>query len=262
MAAFVGYLLAPGADPIRGSAVTAGVFLLALGAGVLNQYQEREGDALMMRTRMRPLPSGAADPYAALYLSLALMALGFCVLIVGAGGMAAALGFAAIVSYNVLYTPLKRVTSFCVVVGAIAGAMPVAIGWAASGAPFNSPVFVLAFGFFYLWQMPHFWLMALRDAEDYRRAGIRITPASMPAARMRRITALWMMATSASASMLALVGLGGAGAVFVGAGALVLCIVGLRYMLGIGEPPQARIINAFVLAVMLAIAAARLAGRA
>jgi protoheme IX farnesyltransferase len=151
-------------------AVLAGTALVAGGASVLNQYAERDFDARMLRTRHRPLPAGRLQPAEALAFGLVLSAAGLTLLGAGTNALTAALGLAASASYVLLYTPLKRVTSLCTVVGAIPGAIPPLMGWAAARGGLDRTAWAL-FSILFLWQLPHFLALAWMYREDYARGG-------------------------------------------------------------------------------------------
>lgn len=167
-----GYYLAPGSAPplVVGSMLLGTMFVVG-GANALNQVYEREVDALMRRTRKRPLPSGRLLARPASVFALALAALGTLVLGVGVNWLSAALGAAGFVSYVFMYTPLKRISALCTLVGAVPGAIPPLIGWAAATGSLAPTAWAL-FGILFLWQMPHFLAIARLFREDYRRAGM------------------------------------------------------------------------------------------
>lgn len=184
-----------------------GVLLVALGACALNQWQDRDLDARMERTRDRPLPAGRLHPRVAL-VTAALLLLGGFGLLAGLHGLSAALLAAlAVAWYNGLYTYLKRVSAFAVVPGAVIGALPPVIGWtAAGGEPLDPHVLSLAF-FFFLWQVPHFWLLLLVHGDDYRRAGLPSLTMVLSQAQLGRLTFTWMVGTAASSLLLRVYGL-------------------------------------------------------
>jgi protoheme IX farnesyltransferase len=169
--AAVGYAL--GASVFQAGvflAVLAGTALVAGGASALNQHAERDLDARMLRTRHRPLPAGRLQPAEGLAFGLALSAAGLAILAAGTNALTAALGLAALASYVFLYTPLKRVTSLCTVVGAIPGAIPPLMGWAAARGSLDRTAWAL-FSILFLWQLPHFLALAWMYREDYARGG-------------------------------------------------------------------------------------------
>lgn len=167
----VGYAVgAPrGLDPAAFVALLIGTALVAGGASALNQYWEREADARMERTRLRPIPAGRMAPPEALAFGLAVAGAGL-VLLATINGLTAALGLAALASYVLAYTPLKRITSLCTVVGAIPGALPPMMGWAAARGSVDAGAWAL-FGILFLWQLPHFLAIGWIYREDYARGG-------------------------------------------------------------------------------------------
>ena len=167
----VGYAVgAPrGLDPAAFVALLIGTALVAGGASALNQYWEREADARMERTRLRPIPAGRVAPAEALAFGLAVAGAGL-VLLATINALTALLGLAALASYVLAYTPLKRITSLCTVVGAIPGALPPVMGWAAARGSVDAGAWAL-FGVLFLWQLPHFLAIGWIFREDYARGG-------------------------------------------------------------------------------------------
>jgi protoheme IX farnesyltransferase len=150
-----------------------GTALTAAAAGALNQWAERGADAEMRRTARRPLPSGDLAPLEAVVFGVGLSAAGTVYLALTTNGLASALAAVTIASYLLLYTPLKRVTSLATVVGAVPGALPPLIGWAAARGRLGVEAWAL-FGILFLWQMPHFLALAQLYRADYARAGFRM----------------------------------------------------------------------------------------
>jgi protoheme IX farnesyltransferase len=152
-----------------------GTLLVASGTGTLNQYIEREFDAQMRRTACRPLAAGRLKPGSVLWFGLALSVVGSVYLAVAVNILASLLGAAALVSYLFIYTPLKRKTPLCTLVGAFPGAMPPLIGWAAASGKLNLQAWAL-YAMLFLWQFPHFMAIAWMYREDYDRAAYRVLP--------------------------------------------------------------------------------------
>ncbi len=185
----------------------AGVFFLACGACALNQYQERYIDARMPRTANRPLPSGMIAPLNALIFSVILIASGFFLLLFKSGFLCAGLGVFAVVWYNGAYTYLKRISAFAVIPGALTGAIPPAIGWIAGGGSFfDSGLPIICF-FFFMWQVPHFWLLAVNYGEEYRKAGLPSLTSVFSKKQLERIIFIWIISTSVSCLLLSIRGL-------------------------------------------------------
>jgi protoheme IX farnesyltransferase len=152
-----------------------GTLLVASGTGTLNQYIERRFDAQMRRTARRPAAAGRLKPAAVMVFGIALAAGGTVYLAAMVGMLASALGALTLLTYLFLYTPLKRKTSLCVLVGAVPGAMPPLIGWAAASGRLNGEALMLC-AILFLWQFPHFMAIAWMYREDYDRAGYLVLP--------------------------------------------------------------------------------------
>jgi protoheme IX farnesyltransferase len=203
--------------------VCAGVTLLAMGGAALNQLLERDIDALMIRTRLRPLPRGEMTPVAVTFIGCAVIVAGCAVLFTAGGRLPVLLGLAAVAWYLAVYTPLKRRTPLALPLGALCGAVPPLIGWClAGGDPTDFHIITLA-GLFFLWQIPHFWLLQKRYADDYRRAGIPLV-----AIRSGHF-GLWVVALTTTAMMLPAFGLiGHTAAYWYCLSLAILIIVGMR----------------------------------
>jgi heme o synthase len=173
----VGYFVALSgpADYLRVAHLLVGTLLAAGGTLALNQYVERDVDARMERTKHRPLPDGRLQPFEALLFAGSLTSLGVGYLAVGVGVAAAALTLATTVLYIGVYTPLKRRTAWCMLVGAVPGALPPVTGWVAAGGDFG-PGAVVLFGILFFWQLPHTLAISRLYADDYARAGVRVRP--------------------------------------------------------------------------------------
>ena len=156
-----------------------GTALLASGTSALNQWYEVDSDAKMRRTRRRPLPAGRIKRRHALAFGLLLSAAGFAELWYGTNLLAAALGLFTLASYLLLYTPLKQRSQACTTVGAIPGAMPPVIGYAAAGHGIDLGAMAL-FLLLFVWQFPHFDAIAWMYRDDYARGGIRMLPVIDP----------------------------------------------------------------------------------
>tara|TARA_B110000305_G_C19437021_1_gene639581 strand:- start:294 stop:1142 length:849 start_codon:yes stop_codon:yes gene_type:complete len=147
-----------------------GTFFTAAGASAVNQWIEIEEDKLMDRTRNRPLPSGDLKPINALVFGIALCLIGFFLLWTKVGHLSSYLVLVTMVLYLFVYTPLKKITPWSTEVGAIPGALPPLVGWAAAEGTISFFGWVL-FGVLFAWQMPHFMAISYRFKDDYRKAG-------------------------------------------------------------------------------------------
>ena len=159
-----------------------GTALVAGGSAAFNQYYERVTDGLMRRTRVRPLPGHRLQPAEALWFACALSTIGLVQLALGANLLAAAVALVTLVAYVCIYTPMKSRSPFSTVVGAIPGALPPIIGWAAVRGSLE-PVSWALFAIGFLWQMPHFLAIAWLYRADYERAGFPMLPVIEPDGR-------------------------------------------------------------------------------
>ena len=159
-----------------------GTALIASGTAALNQWYEREADEKMRRTADRPLPSGRLNATRALVFAIVLSLAGFLDLYFGANPLAAWIGAFTLASYLFLYKPLKSRTWWSTTIGAVPGAMPPMIGFAAAAGTITRESWVL-FAILFLWQFPHFYSIAWMYKEDYARAGIRMLPVVEPDCR-------------------------------------------------------------------------------
>jgi len=203
---FVGYAMARGQVDLPLVPVLAGIMLQACGAAALNQVQDAKVDARMPRTAGRPIPSGRVNRAAALIYALLLLAAG-SVLLWTVSGTAALLGLAAAVVYNGVYTPLKRVTPFAALPGSFIGALPPVVGWVAAGGYLSDPTMHLVAFFFFLWQIPHFWLLLLFYEKDYADGGMPSMFDRFDRRQIVRLTFLWIAAVCVAALMIPLAAL-------------------------------------------------------
>ncbi len=153
-----------------------GTLLVASGTATLNQWMERVWDGQMRRTANRPLPSGRLNARDAFLFGILLSIAGGLYLAIAVNRLAALLALSTLLSYLLIYTPLKRRTPLCTLPGAVPGAMPVLIGWAGASASIGRQAWFL-FAILFLWQFPHFLAIALMYREDYTRAGFKMLPA-------------------------------------------------------------------------------------
>ena len=240
--ALAGYAMA-GGDTNHGFVLLCtilGTGLVAGGASAYNQIIERNADALMNRTRLRPLPDGRLGVGEALVFATALSSLGVITLAVAVNTLSAIVALATLLSYVVVYTPLKRVTSFATVIGAIPGALPPVLGWAAARAELSQGAWLL-FGIVFLWQLPHFLSIAWMFREDYARAGFPMLPVLDPDGRSTgRQTVIYAAALVPVSLAPTLIGLTG-DAYFIGAFALAALFMALTVKFALSRSrPDAR----------------------
>ena len=184
-----------------------GIFLLACGSCALNQYQERKNDQWMERTQKRPLPSKRLHPITGLKISLLFLLGGASILMAGTNWMALGLGAFAVFWYNGIYTPLKRKTAFAVIPGALIGTIPPVLGWVSGGGHLLDPQILAVAFFFFIWQVPHFWLLLLDFGEDYEKAGFPSLTRVFTPAQLSRITFMWISATAVTCVIIPLFGI-------------------------------------------------------
>ncbi len=202
-----GYLLASGSFNTGLILPTIGIFILACGSSALNHFQDSDRDGLMKRTQNRPIPSGRITKNKVLLLAVILSVAGSAIIYIGSDFVGMQLGLLALIWYNGIYTPMKRKSAFAVIPGSVIGAIPPLVGWVAGGGELFDPrALILAF-FFFIWQVPHFWLLMLKYGKEYEEAGYPSITLLYDEKQIRYITFLWTFATAVTALMLPLFGL-------------------------------------------------------
>ncbi len=198
---YTGFILFEQQLSYQGLWASLGIFFLSAGASALNQVQELKWDRLMTRTSQRPLPVQVFTRLMALLiLGIFLVAGTLC--LYPFGGSALFWGWMGVLCYNGIYTPLKRWSAFSIFPGAIVGAIPPIVGWvAAGGSVMDVRLHFLAL-FFFLGQMPHFWLLVLKYGEEYRMAGFPTITSVMSKNRINQINLVWFLATFLSVLLL------------------------------------------------------------
>ena len=196
ISSIVGYVLAAHSMDYDIILLFFAIFLLAAGSASLNQVQEWRYDSLMLRTKYRPIPSKKITGKEGFLFSSFLLALGLIILLIygiwNSNFVPFYLGILAIVFYNVVYTPLKRITPYAALPGAFIGAIPPAIGWTFASGNLLHPQLLLLSLFFFVWQMPHFWLLLIMYEEDYRRAGYPLISDKLSKHQLSRISFFWI----------------------------------------------------------------------
>jgi protoheme IX farnesyltransferase len=229
----IGFYLGRGSltDPWRLLLLLGGTTLAAGGTLALNQYLERDVDACMARTRERPLPSGRLRPSEALAFGAALVVAGLVTL--GAGVNAGSGIVTAIIagSYLFAYTPLKRRSTVCILVGAVPGALPPVTGWVAARGEFALGAWVL-FGLLFLWQLPHTLAIATLHRRDYAQAGLRVAADDADGSRTGRRAVADSVALLLMGLVPALCGM--AGPLYL-VGAVILGATLVSYAIGLAE---------------------------
>jgi protoheme IX farnesyltransferase len=251
------------------SALTAavGTFLVAAASAVFNHVQEADLDRRMRRTRRRPVASGGLGRAPASLIGIALAGLGLSLLstLPEHPVLALLLALAAMALYNLVYTPLKRRTVFAPLPGALIGAIPPVIGVVAAGGSLRHPVSWLLGGFFFVWQVPHFFLLQMRHEADYERAGFPTLRRALGQAGAGRAVFSWATATLLLGPAVALFGPWPAAAAVVLLAASVLLAVRLRWLLvpewdGASLRPAFRDLNLFALLFLVTLGLGALVG--
>lgn len=202
----VGYILATGRLSLAIFFPTLGIFFLACGSASLNHIQEKGLDARMPRTKKRPIPSGDLSLIQAVTFSLSFLSIGFAILFWLTNSTALILGLLALIWYNGVYTYLKRITAFAVVPGSLIGAIPPAVGWAAGGGPIFDPQILAVSFFFFIWQIPHFWLLLVLYGDQYEKAGLPSMTSVFSVEQIKRLIFVWTAATTISSLLIPLFG--------------------------------------------------------
>jgi protoheme IX farnesyltransferase len=204
LSALTGYALKSNHFDGQAWMLMAGVFLMSCSSGAINHLQEYKTDALMPRTKNRPIPSGKITPKGAFWVALSFFVYGGFILIISFPFIVFLTSFLTLLSYNVIYTPLKKVTAFAVVPGSLVGALPPYIGWfAAGGDVMNGQIFWVGL-FFFIGQIPHFWLLLLMFGKEYELAGFPSLHSVFTDNQIKRLSFTWIVATIATALVVAL----------------------------------------------------------
>lgn len=204
LSALVGYAMKT--NYLAGDAwmLVAGVFLLSCSSASLNHIQEYKTDALMPRTKNRPLPSGKISLKTAYIIAISYFLYGALILLVSFPPIVFITGLLTLVAYNGIYTPLKKVTAFAVVPGSLVGALPPFIGWFAGGGQMMDERILWVSLFFFIGQIPHFWLLLLMFGKEYSLAGYPSLNAVLNEGQIKRLSYTWILATIAAAFVVAM----------------------------------------------------------
>ena len=195
LSGFFVYIIARGEIDIRAFLITLAILLIAMGVSVINQVQEFSNDAKMARTAHRPIASGKISPTAALLIGMGLIACSLALIYKLIGLVGVNLFIFALLWYNGVYTPLKKRTAFAVVPGAVLGIIPPAIAWYAGGEPFGVLEFFALALFYFIWQIPHFWLLVMIYNDDYDKAGYPTALRVFGKKTLQRLTFVWLLFT-------------------------------------------------------------------
>lgn len=203
LSSLTGYALQLGKLDNRTWMLLAGVFLMSCSSGAINHLQEYKTDALMPRTKKRPIPSGKISLQGAFGVAFGFFAFGALILLATFPPIVFLTATATLIAYNGIYTPLKKVTAFAVVPGSLVGALPPYIGWFAGGGQWNDPQIMWVALFFFIGQIPHFWLLLLMFGKEYELAGFPSLNAVFSDNQIKRLSFTWILATVATAVVVA-----------------------------------------------------------
>lgn len=235
-----------------------GILLLACGSAVINHIQESKTDVLMDRTKNRPIPSGKISIKDASLISLLFILTGSILLALN-GIVPLLLSLLNLFWYNVVYTPLKKVSPIAIIPGSLVGAIPPAVGWTSAGGSILDPQILIISFFFFVWQIPHFWLLLLVLGKDYEKAGFPTLTQIFDINQLSRITFIWMIATVVTSFLIPLFGMVKNPALYIAllAAGLWLTWNASRFLKDIDQKMNFRFafkdINIFALLVMLII---------
>lgn len=240
--------------------VYLGVLLIAAGSSVINQIQEADSDKLMERTRNRPIPTGIVGKKQAWLWAALLSVSGALILGYQFNLLTSVLAVFTLLWYNGIYTPLKRITPWAILPGALVGAIPPAIGWVAAGGSLIHPHILFLSFFFFIGQIPHFWLILLRYGEDYQKAGFPSITSTFNTEQISRLTFVWTTATAIAAVFLSVFGIIESLAIaFIILGLSLVLVISFYKWPGIKRPALVNrafmIMNLYFLLIMLLIIA-------
>ena len=199
LSAFTGYVMFTGSMNSQGLWLAMGVFFMSCSSSAFNHWQESNIDARMPRTQERPIPSGKISGKGAFAVAFGFAIIGSIILFISNPLIALVLSWLTLFFYNVVYTPLKKVTAFAVIPGSMVGALPPMIGWAGAGGSLTSEVILIVASFFFIGQIPHFWLLLLMFGQQYQLAGLPSLNQIFSEEQIKRITYTWILTTIASA---------------------------------------------------------------
>lgn len=195
LSALFAYIMAKGEIGTDMFLATFAVLLVAMGVSTLNQFQEYKEDALMERTKHRPIASGKWSPRTAVIIAAILILSSLVLIYKLLGYIGVDLFLFSFLWYNFFYTPLKKKSALAVVPGAILGVIPPAIGWLVAGGSLGEPEFFALGLFYFVWQIPHFWLLVMLHYGDYAGAGYPTAMRLFGKMSLQRLTYYWLMLT-------------------------------------------------------------------
>lgn len=214
LSALVGYCMKTGHLDSQVWMLLSGVFLMSCASGAINHIQEYKTDALMPRTKNRPIPAGKISKTGALWVAFLFLFSGSVILLVSFPVLVYLTSLLTLVSYNAIYTPMKKITAFAVVPGSLVGALPPFIGWFAGGGAIVDERILWVALFFFIGQIPHFWLLLLMFGKEYELAGFPSLNRIFSDSQIKRLSFTWILATIATAFCVAMIVLPGSAMMF------------------------------------------------
>ena len=214
LSALVGYTMKTGGLSGEVWMLMTGVFFMACSSAAINHIQEYKTDALMPRTKFRPIPSGKISVKGAIWIAFSFFIYGALILLANFPPIVFVTSLLTLLAYNVIYTPLKKVTAFAVVPGSLVGALPPYIGWFAAGGSIVDERIILVALFFFIGQIPHFWLLLLMFGKEYILAGYPTLNLVFNDNQIKRLSYTWILATIATAFIVSIKVLQGSTSMF------------------------------------------------
>ncbi|MEX0983275.1 MAG: protoheme IX farnesyltransferase [Bacteroidales bacterium] len=184
-----------------------GILFMSMGSSTFNQVQERKTDRLMKRTAGRPLPAGRISLKGALISGAVLSITGFILLMFTGSALSAGIGIFTLLWYNLIYTPLKKITPFAVFPGALIGALPPLIGWTAAGGALLDKEIILISFFLFIGQMPHYWLLMIKLGDEFKEAGLSVITEIFSKTQLSNISFIWIFAAAVSVMIFPVAGI-------------------------------------------------------
>jgi heme o synthase len=252
-----GYISASGSMSTGVIAPFLGILFLSCGSAILNHWQERNEDAKMDRTKNRPIPSGRISGKNAIISMFLLSIAGVLILLLFTGVLATFLGLLNFLWYNGIYTPLKKKNALAIIPGSVVGALPPMVGWVAAGGFIFDPQIIIIGFFFFIWQIPHFWLLLLVLDKDYQQGGFPTLTSIFSKEQLSRITFIWTFATVVTGLMIPIFGIVQSWLIYLGlfAAAAWVTYNSLRLLKPVEEKTEFRFafreINMFVVVVVI-----------
>ncbi|HFD13791.1 MAG TPA: hypothetical protein ENJ34_00645, partial [Epsilonproteobacteria bacterium] len=195
LSALFAYIMAKGEVGLDMLLATFAVLLVAMGVSTLNQVQEYKSDAKMERTKNRPIASGRMTPQTGMIIGIVMILLSMVLIYALLGLTGVNIFMFAFIWYNAMYTPLKKKSALAVVPGAILGVIPPAIGWLVAGHTLKELEFIALALYFFIWQVPHFWLLVMLFHGDYKDGGYPTAMRLFGQASLQRLTFVWLIFT-------------------------------------------------------------------